>query len=60
VPDWQDLFLAILGNHAKLDPEYRDWPLRRSGFVVLARGATSLAAVQELCHGQRAHAWNGA
>jgi hypothetical protein len=58
MPDWQDRFLAILGNHAKLDPTYRDWPLRRSGFVVLARGTTNLAAVQELCHGQRAHAWN--
>ena len=57
-PDWQDQFLAILGNHAKNDPDYQDWPLRRNGFVVLAHGARSLAVVQELCHGPRAHTWN--
>ncbi|MCI0688493.1 MAG: KAP family NTPase [Sporichthyaceae bacterium] len=56
--DWRDQFLAILGNHAKHDPKYQDWARRDHGFLVVDRRPTSLAVVQELCHGTRAHTWN--
>lgn len=45
-PEYETQFLKILQNHEKL---YNERTARTRGFVVIARGATSLAPLQALC-----------
>ncbi|MGH7494184.1 MAG: KAP family P-loop NTPase fold protein [bacterium] len=50
--DYTDRFLAILNNRGKLKKS-GDQPVRRNGFVVLARGGDSLKSLQSLCFDTR-------
>ena len=54
-PDYEVQFLKILQNRGKLHDERA---ARTRGFVVIARGATSLESLQALCHDSERQTYN--